>query len=242
MFTALIPDTLRFALRTLFVSLGTSLFALSLADCGESREHQSLSTSVAVHRGTLTGTTVPHSTQRLGYLNDGDEDPSNDEDLDDADDKTSDEDHDPRQDHIPTQNHSYHDSDDDITLSFGSSASVTEEQKVTRVVMLYLAAAIADNGAKMCSLMSPTFASAGVEDYGRPPGPPALRGDSCSMVITKVFKYSPLTSAFQVTGIRVAKSRGIALLASRTMPASKLPVGRDAGAWKVVALTPVPLP
>ena len=78
-----------------------------------------------------------------------------------------------------------YDSDDNSIHFFGHAAGAAEERTATAFVKRYYAAAAAGNGARACSLLSTEIAGSVVEQYGRPPGPPGLRGTSCAVVMSK---------------------------------------------------------
>jgi hypothetical protein len=142
---------------------------------------------------------------------------------------------------------SFYDTDDKAILAYGHAASAAEVQAVTAVVKRYYAAASAGDGATACSLIYSILAESIAEDYGRPPGPPALRGKTCAVVMSKLFKqrHQQLTAdvfTLKVTGVRVDGKRGSALLSFRRMPDRHILVHRERGAWKIYTLLDAGLP
>ncbi len=127
----------------------------------------------------------------------------------------------------------------DNDLYFGHSATPTARQTVTAVLERYYAAAAADDGVRACLLLYAPLADEIPIVYGRsPPGPPELRGKTCSMVMTKLFKqHRPRlvvdSATLDMTGLLVEGERGLALLRFRTMGNRHMFVQREHGIWKV---------
>jgi hypothetical protein len=177
------------------------------------------------------------------YLNDGDNDPSNDNDADNSEKNLPDDDYDIREDTQRPENDKYRDKDDNV-VAFGPAASAVDRRSLAVFAKRYYAAAVAADGAKACAMIYPTLANAVVEDYGRPPGPPYLRGKTCSAVMKRLFTHSraSLTTDFTVTDVRVRGNRGYVLLGSRKIPATVLYARRQHGTWKATALIGTSLP
>jgi hypothetical protein len=111
--------------------------------------------------------------------------------------------------------------------------------------MRFYADAKAESGARACALMTASVVRAIPEDYGRSPGPAYLRGGkTCGAIVSRQFKHvhRELAGVVGVTGVRVSDGEGLALLGSRTMPASEIFVRREGGVWKVDALSGRPMP
>lgn len=135
----------------------------------------------------------------------------------------------------------HYDSDETGIIYFGQNASNADRRAVISVVRRYHAAAAADNGAKACDVIYTLLTEAIPEDYGQPPGPPSLRGKTCAVVLTKLFKqphgrHIDVTVGRHVIGVRVKGNRGLALMSSGTRVESSLPVRRERGVWKVSAI------
>jgi hypothetical protein len=69
-------------------------------------------------------------------------------------------------------------------------------------------------------------------------------GKTCGAIASRQFKHvhRELAGAVGITGVRVSGSEGLALLGSRTMPASEIFVRREGGVWKIDALFGAALP
>lgn len=116
------------------------------------------------------------------------------------------------------------------------------------MVKRYYIAAVANNGAKACSLVYWLFAEAIPEDYGQSPGPPALSGKTCPVVLSKLFRlhHEQLVAdaaGLEVTGARVERRRGVVLLRFRGSREPRyIQMHRERHAWKIDALLDEALP
>jgi hypothetical protein len=133
--------------------------------------------------------------------------------------------------------------DDDY--AWGQAASTSERLAVISLVRSYYAAAANDDGAKACTLLYSLLAEEIPETFGETPGPPALRGATCAVVMSKLFKqerHQLLTdqATLQVTAVRVKHLRGHALLYFARGPRD-LFIHREHGTWKVDELLDSPL-
>jgi hypothetical protein len=122
--------------------------------------------------------------------------------------------------------------------TFGHEATGTEKQAITALVKRFYAAAAADDGAKGCSLIYSILEEAVAEDYGKPPGPPALKGKTCAVVMSKLFKRVPgqpsaVLAKTQVISVRVKGREGFVLLHSSGMPIGEVSIQRERGTWKL---------
>jgi hypothetical protein len=134
-----------------------------------------------------------------------------------------------------------YDKDDDPIHYYGHAANAADERAVTALVKRYYAAGAAGDGARACLLLYSEIAGSVVEQYGRPLGPPALRGKTCAAVMSKLFKQRRRQLAadratLEVTGVRVEGDRGYALLSSTKMPVGYIVLRREHDDWKVGAL------
>jgi hypothetical protein len=134
-------------------------------------------------------------------------------------------------------------SDDDIVvLNYGHAARAADERAITTLVNRYYAAAAADDGAKTCSMLYSILAEAVPEEYGQEPAPPALRGTTCAVVMSKLFRqrhrqFAAEAAALEVTSVRVKGTRGLAVLRFATTPEPrKISVRREHGVWKIKEL------
>ena len=140
------------------------------------------------------------------------------------------------------------DHDDHITEGYGHEASASDRRAVAAAVKAYYAVALAGEGARACSMMVSTLAKSVPEDYGRPPGPSALRGKTCEMVMTKLFGQQHGLLAREVPTMKVRKVRvnGNSILAflafKTTLEPREIGLDRKGGVWKVGALLDNSLP
>jgi hypothetical protein len=137
---------------------------------------------------------------------------------------------------------SYFDSDDLKPQDFPIQASPADIRAVTALIKRYFAAAAAGDGVTGCSLIYSLFEETIVETYGQPPaGPPALRGRTCAVVLSKLFKSSHGQLAaevrtLEVAGLRLDGNRGLALLRYHNIHGRRIEVHRERGAWKIDAV------
>ena len=134
--------------------------------------------------------------------------------------------------------------DDDY--KYGGPADAVERRLVIGLVKRYYAAAIAGNGGKGCSLIYSLLAEEVPEEYGEPPGPIRLRGSTCSMVMSKLFKqehkhFAVEASTLKVVAVRLRRSRGLAILSFGATPPRDIAVHREFGRWKIDELLDTPL-
>jgi len=132
--------------------------------------------------------------------------------------------------------------DNDNSRVFGHAANAVDAREMTTLVRRYYADAAAANGDAACRLIYSIFAEAIPEDYGRAPGPPSLRGDTCGAVMSKLFKQTQsrlrLDSAtLEVTAVRVDGNLGSVLMSFDGQPAKHyLETHRERGGWKIHSL------
>jgi hypothetical protein len=67
---------------------------------------------------------------------------------------------------------------------------------------------------------------------------PRYRGKSCQSVMSKIFKHvhgqsSLVLAETRVSGVRVYRENGFALLHSRAMPHGEIAITREGRSWKV---------
>ncbi len=228
--------------------VATSLFgvvAIFMTACGGSDHPGSASGKSEIHNSVATSV-VATTTGKL----EGDED---DDDTVGASASAGaasarhDNDADADNDSKAAQNKGYRDSDDRQSVTWGRAADANVEHAVTALVKRYYELAAADEGAAACELIYVIFAEAIPEDYGQPPGPPALRGKTCAVVLTKLFKQEHRTIAadsasLKVTSVRVQLARGRALVGFATAPAADIELHREGHTWKIVGPLATALP
>lgn len=135
-----------------------------------------------------------------------------------------------------------YDNDNSGVVSYGRSAGRTEKQAIVKLVERYYAAAAAADGGLGCALLFSRLAKAIPQEYGRPPGPPGLRGRTCAVVMSKVFRQVHLqvthdVAVLQVRGVRVEGHHALVLLRfGRLSEERAIAVEREGSVWKVDGL------
>jgi hypothetical protein len=142
---------------------------------------------------------------------------------------------------------SYYDPDDNTIRHFGHAAGAADARAVTALVKSYFAVAASENGGAACSMIVPSLARSVPESVGQPPGPAYYRGTTCAAVLSKVFKrnqsqLSAYSAQLAVTGVRVDRGSGVAVLGFKTLPGRDIPVARVSGRWTIDALLDDELP
>lgn len=136
----------------------------------------------------------------------------------------------------------YDDTNNNSTLDFGHAASSSDRRAIISLVRRYYAIALAENGAKACSMVYSTLAESVPEDYGTAPGGPRyLRGGTCPVVVTKLFEHYHSQLAAEVPKLRVSRVRlmerhGLAVLTFGTMPERQISVEREEHIWRMATL------
>jgi hypothetical protein len=221
------------------LALGVGLLA-----CGNAKESGVPVVSTSA-RTSAAGVPAPlvraKSSSSGGYLNDGDHDSLGDADRD----NNHDNDNDNSEDHKPDENNRYHDSDEREILHMGRAARPGEQQEIAALVKRYYAVARVGDGVTACSMIFSTLRGAVAEDYGAgSQGPLYLRsGRTCPAVMKLLFEHmrAQLKAKFVITGVRVEGNTAVALLGSKTVPASSLTLQRSHGAWTVNELVGSPM-
>lgn len=136
---------------------------------------------------------------------------------------------------------------DNETEAFGHPASATDTRLVRALVKRYFTAAAHEDGALACRLIYSVFAEAVPEDYGGAGGPPGLRGDTCAVVLTKLFRqlhgHLRDDSTVTVAAVRVERNRASVLLGFDGMKPTRYTMAhRERGAWKTDLLLDVGQP
>jgi hypothetical protein len=223
------------------------MLCCAIAACGGAVKHvatASHQSSTVMGRTTTTVTgglaspIVAHVSGRLMGDEDDDDSPSN-HTANTNNDSDADFDNDYKH-----ENMGYFDSDDDAARNFGHAARPSDKRAITALVERYYAAAAAANGATACALTYWILAGSIAEDYGQPPGPAYLHGNTCAIVMTKLFQHdhARLATSMEIVAIRLRGAQANVLLGSATLPASFLSLRRERGVWKVYNLYPAQLP
>lgn len=142
---------------------------------------------------------------------------------------------------------SYYDDDDKSIRAFGHAAGAADRRAITALVKRYFTLAAAGDGSRACSLLHPALAKAVPESYGQPPGPAYLRGKTCAQVITKLFmrdheQLNAYLGNLEVTGVRLDRNRGLAVLRFARLPGRQIQVEREHKTWKIGELLDRELP
>jgi hypothetical protein len=147
----------------------------------------------------------------------------------------------------PDANDYDHDGDngnDDI--NWGHAAGAADFRAVSAVVKAYYAAGAAGSGARGCSLIYSLLADEIPEEYGEGNGPAGLRGTTCAVVVSELFRHRRAqfriaSASLRVLRVRVRGLRGLAFLRLPHTPIHDIPVHREHAAWRVEALIDTPL-
>ncbi len=191
--------------------LALVLLALSLNACGDASKGSSSDSTTQSGAFSIDGAAT--STTNVQRDKDGDrDDPTN----------------------------SFYDSDDNPILHYGRAASPAEKLEIETLVKRYYAVALAADGSTGCSLMSATTAESVVELYGDDSADPALHGNTCAVVLSKLFtqhhqQLSEELPTLKVTSVRVGNHIGWALLSSGSpqIPGRMLVYREGTAAWKI---------
>jgi hypothetical protein len=229
-------------IKRLLPLVAIPLAIASITACGSQGTSSAVSTSTksAPEGGAVSGA-MPAVRKAFGDYDKDDYGPGDDADNDDSNarkDRDNDSDN-------PTN--SYFDGDDSSVLGFGHAASSTEARAITDLVRSYYAAAAARDGKTACALLYLPLAESVAEDLGQSSGPPYLRGNSCSIVMSKVFtlnnkQLSAYAARLKVSTVRIKKNNGQAVLSFKTLPGRVLALEREHGTWKIGALVDSELP
>ena len=142
----------------------------------------------------------------------------------------------------------YDDRSNNSVLASGHQPSASERRAITLLLKRYYKAATAENGARACAMIYSTLAEAVPEDYGQsPPGQPYMKGTTCPMVLTMIFKhFHPQLSLelpkLKVAGMRISEGHGVAVLRFGRLPERQIAIRREGHTWKISALLDSELP
>ncbi len=188
-------------------------------------------------RGTIETSSIPPGQRVRGdgdADNPGDTDGNGDIDPEDED-----------SDYPTAESYRFPDADDRATFAYGHAPGARERASIASVVERYFAAAAADDGARACALLLPSFAATVAESYGVGDGSALVRdGRSCAAVIGLLLRRyrGELAEAISVVEVRVAGRDAQVVFSSRRMPASYILLARHDGSWWVTQPIGVRLP
>jgi hypothetical protein len=212
--------------RNVLVVIGLALAGVSLSACGNGVGNtHSTSPASPQASGALAGATVASGVTSSGahYL-------KTDEDDDDNPGGGDEENDDPQ------------------IRDYGHPAAGGDASAITVLVKRYYAAALNEDGAAACSLLTsrlrrdPALTRSIPEDrFDRTPVPKVSRGEGCAQILSRLFKehHGSLVSegsTLQITGARVEGAHGLALLGFGSVGERWMPVAREDGAWKMGAV------
>lgn len=128
----------------------------------------------------------------------------------------------------------YHDND----LYLGHRVGRNAQSEVERTLKSYYELAGGDAGRRACALLAPSFRQEVPRTYGRPPGPPALRGTTCASVLSAFFRqrqrgWSREAQKLKVIGVFAENGRGLAILRFGKGPKRDIDVLREGNGWMV---------
>lgn len=132
-------------------------------------------------------------------------------------------------------------------LTFGHPASSADTRAITAVTRTFYSAAAKDSGTVLCSLLYSLLEETVAEDFGHEPGPVALRGNSCAVVMTKLYRQDHRRhvaefAKLRVTSARISYHQALALLSfGESKPSSYIALKRERSIWKINALVANPL-
>jgi len=128
-------------------------------------------------------------------------------------------------------------------------ASPADRRAIVALVKSYYAAALAEDGARGCSLLYSTLAESTVEDDSREPdSPPYMRGQStCAGVLHALFHHYHLQLAYElpkrsIWRVRVEGLYGYVFMRFGALPERQTGVEREGRVWKMSRLYDVGLP
>lgn len=140
-----------------------------------------------------------------------------------------------------------YDADENGVVGFGSAADPQDATAVSALLRRYYSIAARGDGAIGCSLIYSVLAEAIVEDYGTSLGSRALKGDTCAVVMSKLFKQehkelAKKAKTLRVNSVRVSGRRGIAILTFDGSTDRYISVQHERNRWKLDALLDVKFP
>lgn len=131
--------------------------------------------------------------------------------------------------------------DDEGVLNYGHPADPTDTRMVSATVRAYYAAAVADEGARACSLIFSLQAEEVIpETYSRQSrsGTPPVE-EPCAVVMSRLFKQehhhlAAKTPTLEVTGVRVEGPLALALLSFAATPGPHdIKLRREGDTWRI---------
>ncbi len=121
---------------------------------------------------------------------------------------------------------------------FGHPADATDARRITAVLRRYYAAAARGDGALACGLLYSPVAEGVAEDYGGSNAPADQRGETCAVVLSKLFdqQHGQLKDGakLRVAAVRVELNQAsVRFGLGGGQPDQYIMAHRERGAWKV---------
>lgn len=132
-----------------------------------------------------------------------------------------------------------HNDDDAVVLGYGHAAGPSDQRMSVALVTRYFALAAAADGARACSLLEPIFAESVAENDGQSP---QLRGGTCAVVLSKLFKLhhrelAEKSARLRVTAVRVSGEHALAVLFFPQIPEVRQFIEHRVGrTWRLAGL------
>lgn len=129
--------------------------------------------------------------------------------------------------------------DDYHVLDFGHVADAADNQTIKSILVRYFAIAASGDGARACSMLTPFIAESVVEVDGHAP---VLRGHSCAVVMSKLFKQHHVELVGKSAGLKVVRvgvegDRSIVALEFSEIPVVRqISLRRVGNRWTVLDL------
>ena len=142
----------------------------------------------------------------------------------------------------------YDDKSNGGAIAFGHPAGAADTRAITAAIVHYYAVALAEDGAKACTLIYSPIAESVVEDFGQsPPGPKYMVANTCAKAMSLMFKHLHPQLATEVPQLRVRhvqleEHHGVAILSFGKLAERDISVIREGRAWKIAGLLDKELP
>jgi hypothetical protein len=134
--------------------------------------------------------------------------------------------------------------DDTVVLDYGVPASAADTRAIVATLKRYYAAAAADDGAKVCSMLLATVAEAMPEQYALAPG---VGGKTCAVVMSRLFKrrrrqMATELASLEATSVRIGEQGLVVLRVATTREPRLMVLRREGQVWKVKTQLDLSLP
>ncbi len=92
-----------------------------------------------------------------------------------------------------------------VVTSAAKPADASDRRAITSLIRAYYRLAMAEDGTKACSMLYSPLAEATPEDYGSFAGPPYMKGNTCPVILSKMFEHLHPVLAIELPKLRVAR-------------------------------------